>query len=183
MKAIPESMDRNALLKLVSSRISQAVYRVSVACTLSEGEPLVKEDLSAITVQEILGRIKEFVDSDPDDEQYIVFLHYLAKYPVSMCQRKVSPILKFLIGFHYRFGQMYKEEHYKRVQPVSMEELAQIFGRSKATIHECIRDTEEDWKRFLEVKKREEEIEKEAKRQLVEEAKTRLRKGIDGGNC
>jgi len=88
----------------------------------------------------------------------------------------VSPFLKFLIGFHYRFGQFYKEEHYKKVQPVSMEELAQIFGRSKATIHECIQDTEEHWKRFLEFKKREEEIEAEAKRELIEEVKERLRK-------
>jgi len=40
----------------------------------------------------------------------------------------------------------------------------------------CIKDTEEQWKGFLELKEREEKIEKEAKRELIEEAKERLRK-------
>ena len=176
MPKIPESLTTEKLLERTALRIYQAVYRVNVAQALTDGEPIVKEALAGLTIQEVLDKIKEFVDSDPDDEQYIVFLLYLAKYPASMCQRKVSPFLKFLIGFHYRFGQFYKEEHYKKVQPVSMEELAQIFGRSKATIHECIQDTEEHWKRFLEFKKREEEIEAEAKRELIEEVKERLRK-------
>ena len=57
-----------------------------------------------------------------------------------------------------------------------MQELAQIFGRSKATIHDCIKDTEEAWQRFLEFKKKEEEIEAKAERELIEEAKGRLRK-------
>ena len=73
---------------------------------------------------------------------------------------------------------MYKEEYqgYQNVTPVSMQELAEIFGRSKATIYDCIKDTEEAWKEFLDLKKKEEEIEAQAKRELIEDAKERLHK-------
>ena len=175
MKSIPETIDKDALLKKVSLRIFQAVYRVNVGLTLTEGEPLVSEDLSSLTVQEILDKIKDFLDSDPIAEHHNIFLNYLAKYPVSMCKRQVSPLLKCLVGFHYRLGQMFKEK-YKKVDPVSMKELAQIFGRSKATIHDCIKDTEEAWKHFLEFKEKQEEIEAKAERELIEEAKERLAK-------
>ena len=70
---------------------------------------------------------------------------------------------------------MLKEEH-GEVSPISMEELAEIFGRSKATVHECINATEEAWSSFLESKKKQEEIEAKAERELIEEAKERLRK-------
>ena len=178
MKGIPESISRDELLEKTSLRICQAVYRVGVGLTLAEGEPFVKEDLSSLTIQEILEKIKDFLKSDPTDEHYNIFLHYLANYPVSMCKRQVSPLLKYLIGFHYRIGQMYKEEYqdYQKVTPVSMQELAEIFGRSKATIHDCIKETEEVWKEFIELKKKEEQIEAKAERELIEEAKERLRK-------
>ncbi len=168
-------MSRDEVFDQTARKINQAIYRVSVSLPLTEGEPVVVEDVSKLTAQMILDKLNEFVVSDPFDEHYIIFLHYLALYPVSMCSRNVSPLLKLLIGFHYRFGQMYQEK-FKPVKPVSMEDLSQIFGRSKATIHECIKATEEQWKGFLEVKEREEQIEKEARRELIEEAKERLRK-------
>jgi len=145
------SIPLDKLLEKMSSRVMQAVYRTDVGLTLSEGEPIVAEDMSNVTIQEIIDKIKDFIDSDPIDENYNIFLHYLANYPVSMCKRQVSPTLKFLIGFHYHFGQMIKEEYesYEKVNPVSVQELAQIFGRSKATVHDCIKDTEEAWKHFL----------------------------------
>ena len=175
MQKFPESITVDELLEKLAQRIYRAIYRIQVGIPFTEGESVVKEDLSNVTVKEIIDKIKEFADSDPLDEHYSVFLRYLARYPVSMCKRNVSRLLKFLVGFHYRYGQMLKEEHFKTVKPVSMEELAQIFGRSKATIHECIRDTEDQWKEFLELKEREEEIEAEAERELIEEAKERLR--------
>ena len=67
-------------------------------------------------------------------------------------------------------------KEYDDVSSISMEELSEIFGRSKATIHECIKDTEEQWKKFLELKEKEGEIEAKAERELIEEAKERLRK-------
>ena len=178
MKGFHESVSRDELLEKTFLRICQAVYRVDVGLTLTEMESLVEEDLSSLTVQAILDKIKDFLDSDPIDEHYNIFLHYLAKYPVSMCERQVSPILKSLVGFHYRIGQMYKEESksYQKVNPVSMQELAQIFGRSKATIHNCIKETGEAWKEFMELKKKEEQIEAKAERELVDEAKNRLRR-------
>jgi len=147
---------------------------VSVGLTLADSG-ISKEDLSAIKGEEMLDKIRDFVRSDPRDEHYIVFLHYLLNYPVSMCRRNVSPTLRFLIGFHYGLGQMFKKD-YGKVNPVTMDELAEIFGRSKATIHECIRETEGAWKDLLEIRKKQEEIEAKAERELVEEAKERLRK-------
>lgn len=175
MKTILPSVSRDELLEKASLRINQAVYRVSVGLTLVEDEPLVEEDLSNVTVQEILDKIKDFLNSDPLDEHYIIFVHYLAKYPVSMCKRQVSPVLKLLIGFHYRLGQILKEE-YEKVSPVSIVELAQIFGRSKATIHEYIKQTEPLWKEFQDFLEKQKEAEELARRELVEEAKERLRK-------
>ena len=96
---------------MMSRRINQAVYRVNVGLTFTDGEAFVEEDLSSLTVQEILAKISDFLSTNPLDEHYIVFLHYLGKYPVSMCKRQVSTLLNFLIGFHYRIGQMYKEEN------------------------------------------------------------------------
>jgi len=175
MKPITERIDRDGLLEKISLRISQAIYRVSVSSVLTEDEHPFEEDLSTLTAQEILDKIKDFLGSDPKDEHYIVFMSYLANYPVSMCKRKVSHALKYLVGFHYRLAQMLKKD-YGKVSPVSMEELAEIFGRSKATIHDCIRETEGAWKDFLELKKKHEEVESKAERELVEEAKERLRK-------
>jgi len=175
MKPIPERINRDELLDKVSLRINQAVYRISVGLTLTEDGPLVVENLSSLTLQEILDKIKDFLNSDPLDEHYNVFLHYLVNYPVSMCKRKVSPALRYLIGFHYRLAQMLKKD-YGKVNPVTMEELAEIFGRSKATIHDCIKETEGAWKDFLQFKKKQEEVEAKAERELVEEAKQRLRK-------
>lgn len=174
MKTVPRSVNADELLRRLSSRIHQAVYRVSVGLTLADCE-VSKEDLSAIKVEEMLDKIRDFVSSDPRDEHYIVFLHYLLNYPVSMCRRNVSPTLRFLIGFHYRLGHIFKKD-YGKANPVTMEELAEIFGRSKATIHDCIKETEGTWKDFLELKKKHEEVEAKAERELIEEAKLRLRK-------
>lgn len=67
-----------------------------------------------------------------------------------MCRRNVSSTLRFLIGFHYGLGRIFKKD-YSKVNPVTMDELAEIFGRSKATIHDCIKETEEAWRDFLEL--------------------------------
>ena len=175
MKSIPKSIEGTELLEKASMRIYQAVYRVYVGLTLAEGEPFVKEDLSNLTVQEILDKIKDFLKSEPRDEHYIIFLHYLANYPVSMCKRSVSQTLKFLIGFHYRLGEELKKESFKEAKTVSMEELAEIFERSKATIHDCVSETETSWKEFLTSREKQKDIEAKAERELIEEAKARLR--------
>ena len=175
MKPVPEDIGPDQLLDKMILRMHQSLYRVGVGLVLADGEPVSAERVSDVTVEEVLDKVKGFLDSNPVDEHYIVFLHYLAKYPVSMCKRQVSPILKHLIGFHYRFGQMFKKD-YERARAVSMEDLSEIFGRSKATIHECIKDTEENWREFQELMEREKEVEAKAERELIEEAKERLRK-------
>ncbi|MCK4478861.1 hypothetical protein KAU88_10125 [Candidatus Bathyarchaeota archaeon] len=169
-------MDRREATKRVGQNILQGIHNINVGDILVNLEHLTsKEDLSSLTTQEIIDKVKAFTESHHRDEFYDIFLHFLANYPASMCKRKVSPTLKYLIGFYYRLSRMLKKE-YGDVSPISMEELSEIFGRSKATIHECTRATEGAWNDFLELKKREEEIEAEAKRELIEETKERLRK-------
>lgn len=90
MRHHSERIDRDDLLNMMSRRINQAVYRVNVGLTFTDGEAFVEEDLSSLTVQEILAKISDFLSTNPLDEHYIVFLHYLGKYPVSMCKRQVS---------------------------------------------------------------------------------------------
>ncbi len=175
MNPVLDTLTRNQLFEKMFQRIQQAVYRVSVPQALTESQPLATEDLSNLTVREILDKLEDFLKSDPIDEHYSIFLRYLEKYPVSMCKRQISPVLKILIGFHYHLGQLYRED-FKKVKPVSMEELAEVFGRSKASIHECIKETEESWMQFLEFRKQRKEAKAQAERELIEEEKTRLRK-------
>ena len=56
-----------------------------------------------------------------------------------------------------------------------MDEVAEIFGRSKATIHECVKATELELKDFEEEYERSIELESKAERELIEERKARLR--------
>lgn len=59
MKTVPESLNMDEIVRRLSSRIYQAVYRVSIGLTLADSG-VSKEDLSAINVEEILGKIKDF---------------------------------------------------------------------------------------------------------------------------
>lgn len=169
------------VLEAVSKKFLNIIFRIGIANQLND-IGVHENNLWELTVPEVIGKIREFVASNPSDENYEIFLRYLASYPVSMCKRKVSPLLKFIIGMHYRLGVPDKENKEKGVKAVSYDELAEIFGRSKATIYECVHDTEDTWKEMqqeLEKEKAEAELRDEARQialqQLIEEEKAKIK--------
>jgi hypothetical protein len=102
------------------------------------------------------------------------FLEYLARYPVSICKRDVSPLLKRLIGFHYRLGVPTEQQKLNGAEKVSYDDLSEIFGRSKATISECVNETETEWNEIQRQAELDTVAEEEAKRQLIAERKKKL---------
>ena len=161
------------LLELIMKKKSRDWFNLAIAYFFSEMD--IKEETKDISTQEILDKINDFLKESPNENQMNLFLLYLSNFPKSMCQRPISKILEFIIGFHYRISGEKNGE--KQHEPLSMEELATMFRRSKASIHECVKNTEKLWKDYQKELKMEEEQEilTIAKRELIEEAKNQLR--------
>jgi hypothetical protein len=141
------------------------------ACLLDFDE---ENDLSKLTTYEIMNKVRDVIVANPKDVNKMCFFEYLAKYPVSMCKRDVSPLLKQLIGFHYRLGVPTEQQKANGAEKVSYDDLSEIFGRSKATISECVNETETTWNEVQKQAELEREAEEEAKRQLVADKKKKL---------
>jgi hypothetical protein len=168
-----EFQQRAAMIELgeaLAHRIYDMIFRYR-ACILDIDE---ETDLSTLTVYEIVNKVRGVVAANPSDANKMCFFEYLAKYPVSMCKRDISPLLKRLIGFHYRLGMPTEQEKLNGAEKVSYEDLSEIFGRSKATISECVNETENEWKEIQRQGELEREAEEEAKRQLVADKKKKL---------
>ena len=158
----------------VIKRVFDDIFKFSAASTLFDcGHE--ETDYSSLTVEELINKIRGFLAQEPKDVNKMIFLHYLAKYPVSMCKRDVSPVLKKLIGFHYRFGIPDTQQQENGAEKVSYEDLSEIFVRSKATISECVNQTEFEWNELRQEVEDAKKIEDEARRQLVEEQKQKIR--------
>ena len=124
-----------------------------------------EDDLSNLTVYDIIDKIRQFIESKPSNVDYIIFLEYLANYPVSLCRRKVSPLLRLLIGMQYRLGDpnngmVAKSLNKDLLKKVSYSDLSKIFVRSKATISEAVKETEEVWQEWENAKREHEQVEK-----------------------
>ena len=167
------SGSEHELLKLITEKKSRDWFNLRIANFYSDLN--IKEETKDISAQEILGKINEFLKESPNENQMNLFLLYLSKFPKSMCQRPISKALEFIIGFHYNLSR--EKDGEKQHEPLSMEELANIFRRSKASIHECVKNTENLWNDYQKELKMEEEQEilTIAKRELIEEAKEKLR--------
>ena len=161
---------RLALLDAMSEKVGNMMFRIDIARLLNGAD--VYEPSEYVSSEDILTKIREFLESEPTDEMYEIFLRYLAHYPVSLCSRKVTPLLKMLIGFHYRLGKPNKKQKAMDYKAVSYSELSQIFGRSKATISEAVNETKDLWQEAQEDFKRHEEVEK-VKAGFREDARTR----------
>jgi hypothetical protein len=155
-------------------RVYADFFRFCVASNLADLD-LAETDYSTLSVKEIMQKIRDFLAQSPSDINKIIFLHYLADYPVSMCKRDVSPRLRTLIGFLYRFGVPDKQEQEQGAEKVSYDDLSELFERSKATIFECVNQTEFSWREFQRSLEEQKRIEAEAKEQLIQEEKARLR--------
>lgn len=167
-RRIEIEMIGNKLMK----RIYDSYFQLGVCLTLIDED--FQEDFSTLTASEIMNKIREFTRGDPNDIHYNIFLHYLAHYPVSMCKRDVSPVLKALIGFHYRLGEPNEEHVSNGAEKVSYDDLSKIFVRSKATVSECVNRTETAWNEIQQKLQQEQVLEEEARKQLLEEKKKEL---------
>lgn len=176
----PEELDDSDFMKAFKKKMFNESFQYSVCAQLTLEEEK-ENDFSRLTVQEIIEKIRDHIKQGPLDVNSIIFLRYLAYYPVSMCKREVSPFLKKLIAFHYGFGdpgEHEKTEH--SIEPVSYDDLAEIFGRSKATISEYVNQFRNEWVAFQGEMEQAKAIEEEARRQLIEEEKQKLRQTNEG---
>jgi len=170
--------DEFTILKKVCEKVFDNLFKIGVASHFWNIEGLEETDYSTLTVQEIMQKIKDFLTSDPSDASYVIFLNYLARFPVSMCKREVSDKLKLFIGFNYRFGIPTPEQMENGAGQISMDDLAEWFGRSKATVSDYIEKTESAWKgfqRLVEEERLREQAHNIALKELVEEEKEKLK--------
>jgi Putative helix-turn-helix protein, YlxM / p13 like. len=168
-------LNEHEIIELLMKKISRDWYNLGIIdyCFDLEGN---QEAINDLTAQEIINKINDFLEGNPNEAQATMFLVYLSKFPQSLCQRPISKALEYLIGFHYRLSGE-KDQEGKQHQQLSMDELATIFRRSKASIHECVKNTKNLWKEYqkqLQIEE-EQEILTIAKRELIEEAKEKLR--------
>ena len=126
------------------------------------------EDFSRVTKDELVRKLKGFMDRLKDhhgeftDLMPIEFLEKLMEYPFSMCRDDMTLTLKELIADTYFEGiekpladAKYSKYSDPNIKPYySFDDLAVLFDRSKASIHEAIKECEH--LRF-EIKKRCEE--------------------------
>jgi hypothetical protein len=171
---IREGVEKTRIGEAVIKRVYDDLFRFGVCMNLTDLD-LEETDYSTLSVKEVIDKIRAFLAQKPKDVSEMIFLHYMAKYPVSMCKRDVSPCLRTLIGFHYRLGVPDKEQQESGAEKVSYDDLSEIFVRSKATISECVNQTESKWKEVQWKAEQEQKLEEEARRQLIEEKKQKLR--------
>jgi hypothetical protein len=174
-----EEIDKNTKTKDIEKKLIKVIFdncfKMGVCMDLTDLD-LQETDYSRLTVKEVMDKIRDFLAQKPKDISEMTFLRYLAKYPVTMCKREVSPRLKTLIGFHYRLGVPNQQQADNGAEKVSYDDLAEIFVRSKATISECVNQTENEWKDVQYKVQQEQKLEEEAHKQLLEEKMQELRK-------
>ena len=179
----PEETSEQKLLESIGKRILSDGFQIAL-CDEMLIETL-KENYENLTNKEIMNKIKDFLEQEPHEVNYQVFLKFLFYYPVSMCKREVSPLLRRLIGLCYRLGRHEPDEVSRLDWKISYDDLAEIFCRSKATINDCINKTQDEWNQVKQEVNAEIDRENyavaEAKRQLIEEAKQKLAKNNSEG--
>ena len=143
--------------------------------------PPIETDYSNITVEQLIKKIREFYrrkdKTNEEEMNECFFLELLRDYPVSMCNRHMSEEQKVLIALVYFESKSYVDPEDKDAgwKGFSYDQLSIVFCRSKASIHEAIRQREPKAKKLLadvELRKKAKEL---ALEQLIEEEKQKLR--------
>lgn len=166
MKKCPENITDEKLLKMLSTRVFNDVFQIQTAlCTVDVG---IHEDYPGLSAGAILEKVRSFLDGNPTETQCAIFLEYLSRFPVTMCQRDVNEILVALIGFHYHVGIPSKEDREKGIEPVSYQDLSTIFARSKSTISEALDRFKPTWLEFESRRDQEQRIEERVIERLAE---------------
>jgi hypothetical protein len=145
--------------------------------------PTKETDVANLTAQQILDKINAFYERRKKESSEIsdfaegYFLELMGYYPVSMCSYTMTEALKLVVTLVY-FSSKPTEEEQKENDPwegYSYEDMALVFDRSKATIHEAIKQKEEEAKAMIQEATLRKEARKEAMQQLIEEEKDKLR--------
>lgn len=130
-----------------------------------------REDADGLTAQQILDLINDYLNGDGANEvNTYIFLNLLAYYPKSMTSYNLTPLMQRLIAFAYYYSQNSKVK-------LSMDDLAELFHRSKSTIYDAIQkhgELEKIIKAELEKDRLRAKARKEAYQQLLEEEKQKL---------
>lgn len=139
-------------------------------------------DVSGLTAQQIIDKIRSFWEkckndsSQDSDVAPIDFLELLEAYPVSMCSYHMTDSLKLLVALMYFESRKKTESSVSEDwEGLSMDYLALIFDRSKKTIHDAIKEKEQEAKRIIEEAKLRKEVREIALRELIEEEKQKLK--------
>jgi len=151
-------------------------------------------DVSGLTAQQIIDKIRSFWDrcrkdnSQDSDVAPIDFLELLEAYPVSMCSFHMTETLKLLVALMYFDSKPSEEEIQRQIEEnkkwgfkgdvwegFSYDYLALIFDRSKKSIHDAIKEKEQEVKAILEEAKLRKEARELALRELIEEEKRKLK--------
>jgi predicted DNA-binding protein YlxM (UPF0122 family) len=132
-----------------------------------------RESAEGLNAQQIIDLIYDYLNNHGANEvNTYIFLHLLAYYPKSMTSYNLTPLMQKLIAFIYFYSQNSKEVK------LSMDDLAELFHRSKSTIYDCIQkhgELEKMLKDEIEQERLRVKAQKEAYKQLIEEEKQKLK--------
>ena len=142
--------------------------------------PMEKE--GDLTAKDIMDKIRNFYNklekcnSETRDFAEGYFLELLYHYPKSMCSRHMTETQKLLMALIYLESKPGPEEEDPLWNGFSYEDLSLMFDVSKATVHQAIRQKEEEAKKLLVDVQLREKAKEIALEQLIEEEKRKLKK-------
>jgi hypothetical protein len=145
--------------------------------------PQKETNLEGLTAQQLIDKINAFYQrfdrlSNLGDDAEGYFLQLLASYPVSMCSYGMTEQLKLIIALIYLDSKPTESELTKENDPwegYSYEDLSLVFDRSKASIHEAIKQKETEAKEILLNAKLKSVVRAAALKELIEEEKQKIR--------
>jgi len=139
------------------------------------------ETEDGLTAKEIMDKIRSFYikfekcNSIMYESAEGYFLELLYNYPKSMCSRNMTETQKSLMALMYFESKPRPEEEDPIWNGFSYEDLSLIFDVSKATVHEAIKQKEEEAKKLIASVQLREKAKEIALEQLVEEEKQKLK--------
>lgn len=139
------------------------------------------ETEEGLTAKEIMNKIRSFhfrlEKSHAEICEYAesYFLELLSNYPKSICDRHMSKTQKLLIALMYFESKPDSKEENPGWKGFSYEELSIIFDVSKATVHDAVKQKEEEAKKLIASVQLREKAKEIALEQLVEEEKQKLK--------
>jgi predicted DNA-binding protein YlxM (UPF0122 family) len=159
------------VMEATVKKVLENINKISLLSELCVEE--YRENAEGLNAQQIIDLIYDYLNNHGANEvNTYIFLHLLAYYPKSMTSYNLTPLMQKLIAFIYFYSQNSKEVK------LSMDDLAELFHRSKSTIYDCIQkhgELEKMLKDEIEQERLRAKAQKEAYKQLIEEEKQKLK--------